>query len=131
MILVFDTSALSKILDGNKELISVATQPQFDSYLLPLSADTELRFGFKHGNRELANLDNFYHIKKTYGLEPACPNQETGLIYADIATYCRSMGLSLSDNDIWIASAAVQCGGTLLTTDNDFTALPQVRLASL
>lgn len=127
--LVFDTSALSKIIDRNLELIKVVAGPEFTKFLLPLATDAELRYGFKHGNQETKNIEKYENILQDYGIQLVCPDQETALQYAELAVFCRHHGLSLSNNDLWIAASCVQHGGKLLTTDQDFANLPQVVLA--
>lgn len=127
--LVFDTSALSKIIDRNLELIKVAAQPKFTMFVLPLATDAELRYGFKYGNQETSNIEKYENIIRDYGLRLTCPDQETALHYADLAGWCRQNGISLSNNDLWIAATTVQSGGKLLTLDQDFAHLPQVSLA--
>lgn len=43
--------------------------------------------------------------------------------YAALSAHCESNGLSLSDNDRWIAATAGATGAWLLTTDEDFLPL--------
>lgn len=129
MILVFDTSALSKILGRDLALIKLMSRNNFTDYVLPLATDAELRNGFADGSRESANLIKYENIKHDYGLRLVCPDQETVELYAQLATYCEQHGFSLSHNDLWIAATCVQSGAMLLTLDADFANLPQLSLA--
>ncbi len=43
--------------------------------------------------------------------------------YAALSAHCKAHGLTLSDNDRWIAATARAAGAVLLTTDKDFDAL--------
>ncbi len=43
--------------------------------------------------------------------------------YAVLSAHCEANGLSLSDNDRWIAATAGSTGAWLLTTDKDFLPL--------
>jgi tRNA(fMet)-specific endonuclease VapC len=43
--------------------------------------------------------------------------------YAEIDTFLKRTGRSLSDNDVWIAACASAVGAMLLTTDRDFDPL--------
>lgn len=131
MTLVFDTSAFSKILSEDDEAIRVAGRREFTDYVLPLAADAELRFGFKLGNREQANLNGYVPIKQTYPVRIVAPDQETSCIYAELAASCRKRGVSINQNDLWIAATCVQIGGRLLTFDKDFSRVPQVNLVAL
>ncbi len=49
--------------------------------------------------------------------------------WADISSSLRKAGLTVGQNDIWIAATASVAGMTLLTTDNDF--LQMRRIATL
>jgi predicted nucleic acid-binding protein len=46
--------------------------------------------------------------------------------WAEIHSALRSAGVSIGQNDIWIAATASVAGMTLLTTDKDFSALKRV-----
>lgn len=43
--------------------------------------------------------------------------------YAEISTFLRRSGRTVSDNDVWIAACASATTATLLTTDRDFDPL--------
>ena len=43
--------------------------------------------------------------------------------YAEMATFLRQSGRTVSDNDVWIAACAAAADATLLTTDRDFDPL--------
>jgi predicted nucleic acid-binding protein len=44
--------------------------------------------------------------------------------FAVIKAECARRGVSLGDNDVWIASAAFELAATLVTRDKDFTRIP-------
>lgn len=127
MTLVFDTSALSLLLSGNDTAIRTFSNQSYDQILIPLATDAEMRYGFCYGSKKVANLANYELFKQQFNLEIIEPNQDTAIIYADLAVWARKHGISLSNNDIWIAAACVQAAGVLATTDNDFEHLPQIR----
>ena len=131
MTLVFDTSAFSAVLAKKTSVVRASSNSQFTDYVLPLAVDAELRFGFRSGNRERLNLDSYEGAKKLYGLRVVAPDQDTAVTYAELASWCRAEGISLSNNDLWIAATCMQCGGKLLSLDKDFRRLPQVSLAEL
>lgn len=128
MTLVFDTSALSPLLSNNDDVIKRLSRERYDRAIIPLATDAEMRFGFKHGNRESQNLANYDLFKQKFAVEVISPNQDTAVIYAELATWARKNGVSLSNNDIWIAASSIQVGGKLFANDEDFKALPQIRL---
>jgi predicted nucleic acid-binding protein len=93
-----------------------------------LATDAEVRFGFAHGNRAKDNLINYELFKKKFSVEVIFPDQDTAIIYGDLAAWARRHGVSLSQNDFWIASTCVQVGGNLFAVSEDFKNLPQLRL---
>jgi tRNA(fMet)-specific endonuclease VapC len=131
MTLVFDTSALSNLLNYDDTIMREVTKVKYDRYIVPLSTDAELRYGFANGNRQENNLSDYEGLKKTLNLIVINPNQDTSSIYAGLAAWCRQNGKSLSNNDIWIAATCVQVGGELITLDEDFKYLPQIRLVDV
>lgn len=126
MILVFDTVALSRLLDMDDRIARVAGQQIYDHYVIPLATDAELRFGFINGSKAVQNVENYELFKEHFGAEVFRPNQDTSLIYADLATWAKRHGVALSNNDIWIAATCSQLGGRLITLDGDFKHLPQI-----
>lgn len=131
MTLVIDTTALSKYLSADAATVDIISNPAYSRLIVPLATDAELRFGFKNGSREADNLNKYDFVCREYNLEVVPPDNETALIYAELATWCAKNGIALSNNDLWVGSAAVQCGARLLTFDNDFKHMPQMRLARL
>jgi len=131
MILVFDTTALSHFLDEDQTLIQVVASKEFDHYVIPLATDAEIRFGFMHGSRQSDNLTKYANAIQQLSFEVVYPNQDTSLVYAELATWAKQHGTALSNNDIWIAATSRQLGGKLLTLDGDFKYLPQISLVDL
>lgn len=128
MTLVFDTTALSRLLNGDDQIIRIAGRQIYNHYIIPLATDAELRFGFANGNRVAQNIENYELFKDRFNAEVFLPNQDTSLIYAELATWTKRHGVTLSNNDIWIAATCSQLGGRLITLDSDFKHLTQVAL---
>ncbi len=131
MTLVFDTTALSRFLDEDQQLIKTVASNQFDRYIIPLATDAEVRYGFMYGSRELKNLDKYSSIIHELQFEIFCPDQDTSIKYAELATWARKHGISLSNNDIWIAATCSQLGGKLVAFDDDYKSLPQISLVDI
>lgn len=131
MTLVFDTTALSRFLDEDQAILQVVASKEFDRYALPLATDAEIRFGFMNGSHQSDNLAKYDRIIQRLSFELIYPDQDTSLIYAELATWARQHGVALSNNDIWIAATCRQLGGRLITLDGDFKHLPQISQANL
>jgi predicted nucleic acid-binding protein len=131
MTLVFDTSFLSDLLSDKDYAARAFAEQKYNDLSIPLATDAELRFGFANGNRVVENLKVYELFKQQFHADINNPGQDTAIIYADLATYARQHGLSLSNNDFWIAATTIQSGGVLLTKDGDFKGLPQLRAVTL
>lgn len=131
MKLVFDTSALSLFFSNNDQIVRVLSQQTYDRALIPLATDAEIRFGFTYGNKTAENLKKYRLFKQQHNLEITPPDQDTSMVYADLASWSRKNGIALSNNDLWIAATCVQTGGSLVALDQDFAHLPQIRRVDL
>jgi predicted nucleic acid-binding protein len=119
------------MFDNDDRIFRALSKHKYDRALIPLAADAEIRFGFAYGNRTTKNLGDYRLFIGQFNLEIVVPDQDTAVIYADLAAWCRRHGVSLSNNDLWIAAACVQTGGSLVTLDQDFARLPQIRRIDL
>lgn len=127
MTLVFDTSTLSPFLENNSSVVRTFVECGATRVLIPLAVDAEIRFGFMNRSKPEVNLANYQRAKEHFGFEVFEPNQDTAIIYAELALWARQHGAAFSNNDLWIAATCVQEGAELLTHDADFRQLPQVR----
>jgi len=55
------------------------------------------------------------------------PTRDTADIWAKTKRTCELKGRVLGAHDLWIASSALEYDVTLLTTDRDFSAIPQLK----
>lgn len=131
MNLVFDTSVLSALFDDEDKIVKAVSKHAFDRALVPLATDAEMRFGFAYGNKLDKNLKDYRIFIQRLNFEIVAPDQDTAIIYGDLAAWSRKNGIALSNNDIWIAATCVQFGGSLVSLDQDFTQLPQIRRVEL
>lgn len=131
MILIFDTTTLSRLLGGDSRIVQAVGQQIYDHYVIPLATDAEMRFGFANGSKEIQNIENYELFKSEFGVEIFSPNQDTSIIYAELAAWAKQHGVSLSSNDLWIAATSNQLGGRLITLDSDFKNLPQISLVDI
>lgn len=131
MNLVFDTSVLSPLFDDEDQVVKAISKQAYHRALVPLATDAEMRYGFAYGNKTAENLKDYQIFIQQLNLEIIFPDQETAIIYADLAAWSQQNGISLSNNDLWIAATCMQVGGSLATLDGDFAYLPQIRRVDL
>lgn len=131
MNLVFDISALSALLNDDNKIVEVASKSTHGSFSVPLAVDAELRFGYAYGAKQAENLKLYVDFCRQFNANIVPPDRETSVIYANLAAWSRMHGISLSNNDLWIAATTIQIGGQLLTLDKDLARLPQVQLVTI
>jgi len=119
--MIIDTNVYSALDRGKPS--AVASIQSSMSIQVPFCVIGELRFGFMLGkNRQENNkrLDKFLSMGT---VEILMPSLATTDIYGEISAYCRHHGRSLSNNDLWIASLAIETNLKLITYDRDFLVL--------
>ncbi len=116
--LVLDTSAYSHFRRGHTGVLDALARA--DRVLIPVTVLGELEAAFEMGSRARENrrvLDDFL-------AEPFVDLIDTTASvarhYGRVFSALKRDGAPLPVNDIWIAAATIDCGGTLLTFDRDF-----------
>ena len=130
--LVLDTSAYSHFRNGHPDVLDALSRAE--RVLIPVTVLGELEAAFESGSRARENrrvLEDFLDEAFVDLLPVSAPvARHYGRIFARL----RQAGTPLPVNDIWIAAATVDCGGTLLTFDGDFdrvAGLDHVRLKTI
>jgi tRNA(fMet)-specific endonuclease VapC len=122
--LVLDTSAYSHFRAGDSRVLDLIAAAEI--VFLPTIVLGELEAAFLLGRRERENrtLLAEFLTEPFVSVLPVTPAvaRRYGRLFADL----RRAGTPIPINDIWIAAAALDCGGHLLTFDGDFE-----RIASL
>lgn len=127
--LVLDTSAFSRLRTGHSRVLDIVAAAAV--ILLPTIVLGELEAGFSMGSRAAENrryLAEFLDAPFVHVLEIT---QSVARRYGETFALLRESGTPIPTNDVWIAAATIDCGGTLATFDRDFdriTGLPLVLL---
>ncbi len=116
--LVLDTSAYSHMRAGHDAVLDIIAAAEI--VLMPVTVLGELEAGFELGSRARENrvvLAEFLD-EPFVSILPITPEvaRRYGQIFADL----RRAGTPITINDIWIAATAVDCGGHLLSFDQNF-----------
>lgn len=128
MEVMLDTNAYSDWMRSGdwREVISGASMVSISAVSLG-----ELFHGFRKGNRCQKNtgiLRNFLRGKQV----KVCPiDVEVAEVFGGFLDYLQKQGTPLPSNDIWIAACAYVRGAQLLTRDNHFERLPQIKVIGL
>jgi len=116
--LVLDTSAYSHFRGGHAQVLDALARAE--RVLIPVTVLGELEAAFEWGSRTRENrrvLEDFLE-EPFVDLLPitGAVARQYGRVFAGL----RRAGTPIPVNDIWIAAAVIDCGGTLLTFDRDF-----------
>ena len=116
--LVLDTSAYSHFRSGTTSVLEAITRAEIVG--LPVIVLGELEAAFALGKREAENrmmLAEFL-AESFVSVLPVTPAvaRRYGRLFADL----RRAGTPIPINDVWIAATTLECGGRLLTLDQDF-----------
>jgi tRNA(fMet)-specific endonuclease VapC len=122
--LVLDTSAYSHFRRGHADVLDALARAE--RVLIPVTVLGELEAAFELGGRARENrrvLDDFLAESFVELLETTA---SVARHYGRVFSTLRRNGTPVPANDIWIAAAALDCGGTLLTFDRDFERIPGI-----
>ncbi|EKD81097.1 MAG: hypothetical protein ACD_39C01981G0004 [uncultured bacterium] len=124
---LLDTNIVIEIFQGKQPILDRLNQ--IKNVFTPSIVIGELYFGaFKSGRLQ----DNVVRINE-FALKNEILNcdQHTGKIYGEIKAGLKSIGRPIPENDIWIASIALQYDLTLLTRDSHFNHVPGLSLETI
>lgn len=119
---VLDTSAYSRFQSRQAGIIEALSAAK--TILIPVVTLGELEAGFELGRRPAANRRALYDFLGDPAVNILELTVATVSFYARIFARLRNSGTPIPTNDMWIAAAAMECGGRLLTFDSDFERVP-------
>ena len=120
--LVLDTSAYSQLRAGHETVLELVAEAEV--VFVPTTVLGELDAGFELGRRSKENRAVLASFLAEPWVVVLPTTADTARRYGQIFANLRRAGTPLPVNDIWIAAAALDCGGGLLTFDTDFDKIP-------
>ena len=126
--ILLDTSAYSNYLKGDQTVFQEIVSS--DRVYLSIFVIAELLTGFKGGTKEKENraiLDKFLS-KSTVGIIKA--GIETSEIFSELKHALKSKGTPIPINDVWIAAHVRESSATLVTYDNHFKHISNLKVWS-
>ena len=121
--MILDTNALSAFVDGQAEIGAVLRLQHRAA--IPVIVLGEFRYGIagsRHRKTYEAWLQTHLGAFDILGV-----TAETTLHYASLRTKLKTLGRPIPANDAWIAAIAIQHTLPILSRDQHFDALPDVR----
>lgn len=121
---LLDTNIISALLKGD---ISVANHIDSTSevYLSSIVIG-ELFYGAEYSVKVEQNIANIKQLIATYNILDI--DNDTALVYGKIKADLRKKGTPIPENDIWIASSAIQHKLKLSTRDKHFLQISNLKI---
>ena len=121
--MILDTNALSAFVDGAPEVGAILGRQHRAA--IPVIVLGEFRYGIM-GSRHRKTYEEWLdsHLRH---FDLLAITAETTLPYASLRATLNRLGRPIPANDAWIAALAIQHGLPILSRDEHFDALPDVR----
>ena len=117
--LILDSNAIIDLLDGS---VKVSTIRETVSRILLPAVGTTRR------DARARELIEKLLAKPAVAILPV--SRGTADFYASVYTFLQSRGTPIPVNDVWIAAAALETGGTICTKDRHLLGLPLIQARS-
>jgi len=129
MNIIIDTSAYSALQRGNQPIKSIFNTAQ--QIYIPTIVIGELKAGFAFGAKKEQNERLLNRFVADSAVSVVNINDRSPDIFARLYAQLRKSGHAVSQNDLWIASLAVEHQLPLLTLDSDFSYIEGLELVSI
>jgi len=116
--LVFDTSAYSHFRQGHAGVLDALARAE--RVLIPATVLGELEAAFELGTRTRDNRRILEDFLDEPFVDVLPVTSSVARHYGRVFASLRRAGAPLPVNDVWIAAATLDCGGSLVTFDRDF-----------
>jgi tRNA(fMet)-specific endonuclease VapC len=125
MRIALDTNRLTDLFQGDARLASYLGT--CDEVWIPFVVLAEMKAGFYGGSRQPKNEALLANLlgRETVGILYA--SRETVEHYAHLFVQLKRAGTPVPDNDLWIAALAIEHDLALITRDQHFDRIPQLR----
>lgn len=121
--MILDTNALSAFVDGKPEVGAILRLQQRAA--IPVIVLGEFRYGIL-GSRHRKTYEHWL-VTHLPHFDLLAITAETTVPYAALRASLKCLGRPIPANDAWIAALAMQHGLPILSRDEHFDALPDVR----
>lgn len=119
-----DTNRLVDLFRGDSEL--AARLGNCDEVRIPLVVLAEIKAGFYGGTEPRRNEKLLQELFAKPTVSLLMPTRETSEYYARLFVQLKRAGTPVPDNDLWIASLALENDLMLITRDRHFARIPQL-----
>lgn len=122
---LLDTNILVAYLEGEHQVVETFKQLEKECHISVVSV-SELMFGAYKSKSWMKNLERYADFLS--GLSILAVNTDIAETNGLVKTVLKEQGITLTDNDLWIASTAIYYRLTLVTRDQDFQRIKNFQL---
>lgn len=119
-----DTNIIIDLFKGNREIADKIDQSI--NIFLPVPVLGELYFGAENADRKHHHLQQINTLLQLVRILNV--SEVTAQIYGTIKSHLKRQGKPIPENDIWIAAIAKEHKIPLVTRDNHFRYVPDIRI---
>ena len=124
MRVALDTNRLTDLFQGDTALADQLGN--CDEVWIPLVVLAEIKAGFYGGSQQDRNAILLRKLLAKPTVDVLLPGRETAEQYARLFVQLKRAGSPVPDNDLWVASLALEHDLTLITRDRHFQRVPQL-----
>lgn len=124
---LLDTNIVSAILKGEASVVK--SLENCTAVYLPIIALGELYFGAEYSSKITKNISSLKRLSGKF--KQLQIDEGTCQVYGKLKAHLRNLGTPIPENDIWIASIAIQHNLNLFTRDKHFVGLPKLKFRLL
>lgn len=119
-----DTNIIIDLFKGNREIADKIDQAK--NIYLPIPALGELYLGAESSDRKQHHLQQIKTLLRL--VQILNTSEQTAEIYGSIKTHLKRQGKPIPENDIWIAALAKEHNLPVVTRDNHFKHIPELKI---
>jgi predicted nucleic acid-binding protein len=130
---LLDTNAVSALMRWEPQVVRRVTRlPIGDQVAISVVNHAEVRHGLLRmpDGRRKRTLEREYERLLAIPIDLLDATPEVGEVYAGLHFALEQRGVPRADNDLWIASAALHHNLILVTDDDHFTLMPDLRVVN-
>jgi tRNA(fMet)-specific endonuclease VapC len=121
---VLDTNIIIDLFKGNRAIAEKIDQAK--NIYLPIPALGELYLGAENSERKQHHLQQIKTLLQL--VQVLNTSEQTAEIYGSIKTHLKRQGKPIPENDIWIAALAREHNLPVVTRDNHFKHIPDLKI---
>jgi len=128
VIYLLDTNAISDLIRNDQRMADWVSSLRDDDRLVTCTiVRGEIMFGIARLAQGRRRVELEQKAERLFAVVPCEPIAAfAGDVYATIKLTQQQRGLSLDENDLWIAATALSLGATLVSRDRDFHRLDRL-----